>query len=487
MKHTQLFIDFLRDTVNLNSTRVTGLENSAAAIEKFVENSSWEPTIDRWMAQGSWAHKTIIKPVDQGEFDADLLVFVHPIKGWDAASYVDSLYDIFRASGTYKNMTRRYSHCVTITYANEKKIDIAPIIINRGGFQRLEVCNRQSNTFELTEPRRYTEWIVTQNSYSGNNSFRKVTRLIKYLRDIKETFTCSSVLLTTMLGQQISENDQDGTEFVDTPTALKTVFGRLDDWLQANPYKPTVTNPHLPTENFAESWTDAQYSNFRNVINRYRGWIDDAFDEANRYESIAKWRRVLGDEFAAEIVLEEARSISKAARDVLSESIGSVAIHARERDQDLVSLVKVYGDRALPSGFDILPHMQRPKWRPSTNQAITAHVRAKLYRSRGSGELGNVQSLQVLQPGAWLYFTAHTNTGVIFPTSDYRVYWRITNTDVVAANARQLRGEFNEPHEGNGRWEHLEFRGVHLAEAFVVLRRTDELIGKSAPFRVVIE
>lgn len=487
MKHTQLFVEFMRDTVNLNATRVTDLENSTAAIKSFVEASSWTPAIDSWMAQGSWAHKTIIKPVDQGEFDADLLVFVHPVEYWAAANYIESLYGAFRASGTYKNMVNRSSHCVTITYANDKKIDVAPVVINRGGYQRLEVCNRNSNTFETTEPRRYTDWLVTQNSYSGNNSFRKVTRLIKYLRDIKATFRCSSVLLTTLLGQRIAASDQGTPSFVDTPTTLKTVFGRMDEWLQANPYKPVVANPYLPTENFADNWTDTQYSNFRAVINRYRGWIDDAFDESDRYESIAKWRRVFGDEFAAEVVLEEARSVSKAAREVLGESVNVLATLSRDSEQDLVSLVKKYGRLALPHGFDNLPHMQQPTWRPAAGQVLNVHVRAKLYRSRGFGEVGIVQSMQVLQPGGWVNFSAHTSIGGTLPTSDFRVYWRITNTDTAAANARQLRGGFNDPHEGNNRWEQLKFRGVHLAEAFVIRLRTDELVGKSEPFHVVIE
>ena len=40
--------------------------------------SAYKPHLHGWMEQGSWAHKTIIKPVDQGEFDADLIVFVQP-------------------------------------------------------------------------------------------------------------------------------------------------------------------------------------------------------------------------------------------------------------------------------------------------------------------------------------------------------------------------------------------------------------------------
>lgn len=487
MKQTQLFSDFLRDAVDLNATRVTQLEASTAALERFVDGSAWGPEIDAWMPQGSWAHKTIIRPVDRGEFDADLLVFVHPVEGWDAARYINELYDVFRGSAVYGSKVRRWSHCVTITYANDKKVDVAPVVINRYGFQRLEVCNRDGNTFELTEPRRYTAWLVERNSYSGNNSFRKVTRLVKYLRDIKGTFTCPSVLLTTILGYRISLLDRYGSDLCDTPTALKTIFGRLDDWLQQNPFKPSVTNPYLPTEDFAGAWTDTQYANFRTVANRYRKWIDDAYDEPDRYESIAKWRRVFGEEFAADVVVEEARSVSKAARNGLMEGAGSVAMMARDAALDLVSLVRSYGSRALPRGFDILPHMHRPKWRRAANQNLAVQVRARLYRSKGFGEIGPVQSLENLQAGGWLYFTAHANNGLVYPTADFEVQWRVTNTDVAAADADNLRGDFNPPHEGNGRWERLEYRGVHLVEAFVIRRRTDELVGTSQPFRVVIE
>ena len=69
MKHVDLFNDFLKDVVNLNDTRVSELEKSTEAIKDAVRASDWKPRIKGWMAQGSWAHKTIIKPVDQGEFN----------------------------------------------------------------------------------------------------------------------------------------------------------------------------------------------------------------------------------------------------------------------------------------------------------------------------------------------------------------------------------------------------------------------------------
>lgn len=485
MKHVDLFKDFLKDTVNLNDTRIKELETSTNAIRNAVRASAWEPHLQGWMEQGSWAHKTIIKPVDQGEFDADLIVFVQPVDGWDAAKYIDTLYDAFRANNTYKDMVRRWSHCVTITYANDKKVDVAPVVVNRGGFERLEVCNRDSNQFERTEPRKYTEWLVQRNGYSGNNSFRKVTRLIKYLRDIKTRFTCSSVLLTTILGYRISSADQGSALFADTPTALKTVFGRMDDWLQKNHLKPTVTNPYLPNENFADAWTDEQYTNFRDRIHRYREWIDDAYDEQDRAESIAKWRRVFGDDFAAGVVVNEGKSAGQL---VVADMRRTLA-EASQFAGDLVEAIKRFGGRILPASFNRRPYMEAPRWKTApVNQQILVAVRANLHSNKGSTPpLKEIQTLEPLPAGYWLHFRASSNMGLPFSSTEYTVMWRVTNTDEAAARENALRGQFERPEADNSRWEQLQYRGVHLVEAFVILKRTDRIVGQSDAFRVMIE
>jgi len=49
------------------------------------------------------------------------------------------------------------------------------------------------------------------------------------------------------------------------------------------------------------------------------------------------------------------------------------------------------------------------------------------------------------------------------------------------------RGGFERPRDGHRRWETLEYRGVHMAEAFIIRRRDDRLVGHSDPFYVVIK
>lgn len=483
MKLVSLFSDFLKNEVNLNATRIDGLETSIEAIKSFVESSNWAPTLDRWAPQGSWAHETIIRPVDRGEFDADLLVFVSHMSGWSAKDYIDTLYDVFKANGTYKDKVKRWSHCITITYANDKKIDVAPVVTNRPGGGGLEVCNRTADAFERTEPEQYTKWLIDRNSWTGSNSFRKVTRLIKYLRDIKTTFTCSSVLLTTMLGYRVTWVDQLGTAFSDVPTALKTIFGRWDDWLQQNASKPSVLNPFLANEDFASNLTEDQYTNLRDMVAKYRGWIDDAYDEADRNESIAKWQRVFGDEFAKDAVIEEAKSVSKSAVLLIEETAGTLV----NLPADLITLVKRFGVRALPRGFNNLPHMRRPKWRVAPSPTMAVFVRAELYQSRGFNKLRDLASLEPVLPGQWICFKAYMGGGIALTSHEYDVKWRVTNTDEAAYNANCLRGWFEDSSTRGERWEQLRYRGVHIVEAFVIRKRDNTQVAKSDPFHVAIE
>ncbi|MFT4080825.1 SMODS domain-containing nucleotidyltransferase [Rhodomicrobium sp.] len=226
MKLVGDFRDFLSDTVNLNQTRLDRLEDRITAIKTFIRDADWEPRISAFIEQGSWAHGTIIKPVDGGEFDADLLVKVHPIVGWSAAQYVRELGRAFLDSNRYGDKTVVYDYCVTITYADDCKIDIAPLVMDRDQQGALEVCNKRKDEFEDSQPVEYTRWMREKNGYSGNNSFRKATRLIKYIRDIKKRFSCQSVLLTTLIGHRIEWWDKDSGAFADTPTALSRGRGR---------------------------------------------------------------------------------------------------------------------------------------------------------------------------------------------------------------------------------------------------------------------
>lgn len=477
MKLHDLFKTFLEEQVNLNRTRLTLLESSIVAVENAVRALTWGPKIISFAPQGSWAHETIIKPQSGEPFDADLLVFVEAKEGWTAKDYVNNLATELAKLPAYEGKVRRFSHCATIEYAGERKIDVAPCVVNRLYASQYEVCNRNTDQFEASAPLEYTGWVKAKNGVAGGNDLKKVTRLLKYMRDIKGNFTCPSFLLTTLMGLQVYESDRGSAQFADLTTTLKTLVGRLDDWLQARPNVPTVRNPKLPQEDQAIGWDQTQYSNFREKVNLYRGWIDDAYSETNRDESIGKWQRVFGEKFAA--------GEAKRAAEEVSESATGGALITGGHFRDLVEKVKVLGIAAVPATLHRLPHVRRPIWRKGSDQ-YTVKITAELRTGEHGSRMRSVRSAEPLQAGYWIRFTAVNTMGVPF-TDDYKVQWRVTNTDKVAARAGALRGEFYPSDDQSSRSEQLSYRGVHFVEAFLVRKRDNRLVGQSEPFYIVIE
>ncbi|WP_139826138.1 nucleotide-binding domain-containing protein [Derxia lacustris] len=330
----------------------------------------------------------------------------------------------------YEDKVCHFSHCATIEYAGERKIDIAPCVVNRQHEGQFEVCNRVTNQFEARR-----RWPTPSGSRTSS------------------------------------------VQFADLPTTLKTLVGRLDDWLQAWPYVPTVPNPKLPREDQACGWTQPQYGNFRDKVNLYRGWIDDAFAEEDRDESIGKWQRVFGENFGS--------SEAKRAAEAVSESAGSGALVVGGHFPDLVEKVKALGASAVPAKLRKLPHVHRPVWRRAQEQ-FTVKVTAELRTGRYGQTIRSVRSAEPLMADYWLRFSATNNVGATF-TDDYMVRWRVTNTDKMAAQADALRGDFYPSDDHFSRSESLSYRGVHFVEAFLIRKRDTKLVGQSDPFYVVIE
>jgi hypothetical protein len=484
MREIQHFTDFMNDTVNLDATRLDLLETSVEALKTIIKDSDWGPAVREFVPQGSWAHETIIRPVDDRPFDADLLVLVDPVDGWDARKYINELHRVFAGNKVYKDKLARFSHCVTINYADERKVDIAPCVIDRGGISRMEVCNRITNEFESSAPEKYTDWLIERNKWTGRNGLRKVTRLLKYLRDIKGTFSCKSVLLTTILGDRINASDADNkVVFADLPTALKTIVGRLDTWLSLHPTPPAVTNPVLVSEDLSGSWDDDRYANFKEKIQRYRKWIDDAYDEEDSEESLGKWQRVFSTKFARGAAITKAASVSDAAIDQFRSSMALMTVSG-----DLVSLFAQHGVKALPRGFDNLPHKQRPRWRIQGQPAFSVEISAALFDDRDGRRIRDIhRQNDPLPKRCWIKFHANYTTDGRSLVDGYAVHWRVTNTDREAHTANCLRGEIIPANSVYSHWESLRFRGVHMAEAFIVRKQDDVLVAYSNPFYVTIE
>ena len=438
MKHQKIFSEFLSNVVNLNQARINKMVRSTIAVENYIKNHNDFKSIFKFASpQGSYGHKTIIKPVKNKEFDADIVFFMDHNDKWDPKDYIANLHGAFKSSLTYKNMVHYNTRCVYLDYVGDFHIDVVPCIVKQtktifGLHIEYLIANRSTNTFERTDPDKYKKWIAGKNGVVGNNNLIKSIRLIKYLRDIKTTFSCKSILLNTLVCNMVQDWEAESDEFKDIPTTLKTLFVRLDNYLSRHQTMPDIVNPVQTEESFTRHWTEAKYQNFKSKISDYRHWIEDAFNERDRAESIRKWRRVFGDKFHT--VVKKPTTTTASYDEILNE--------------------------AAQQCYPIPPHCAQHRWKEADNvSSISLNVE---YRNKNSS-IGFSRALQQVAFGK-NHSLKFTVTDQIPTGSD--VYWQITNTGQEAEQIGQLRGGFEIGEKTKE--ETTSYKGNHFVEAFIV-------------------
>ena len=286
----QDFETFMSDHVNLNPARYRRLQTGARAVSEYLSQNL--PGFQKTERQGSLAFKTIIRPVNDHEFDVDMLAFMDEDEDIEPKHYIERVYRTMKANGNYADKVHRKTRCVVVDYAGDFHMDIVPCVKRRGG---VYICNKHTNEFEPTDGTGFRDWFNGKNEVTHGN-LKLVARLLKYLRDHKRTFTAPSILLTTLIGSAVLDDD-DGSEFRTLPDALKTVTNRVNDFLQANPFTPPISNPALPEEDFSRDWDPDMYRRFRDMFDGYTKRINAAFAESDYARSANAWRELFGDDF----------------------------------------------------------------------------------------------------------------------------------------------------------------------------------------------
>ena len=291
-KNNQEFGHFLKDEVELNKSRLDRLETAVGGVNGYLkDNLPGYQTMER---QGSYALDTLIKPVDDNdEYDADIQIVMNPNPKWEPKDYVLAINRTLGNNQTYADKRRLKTRCVTVDYAGDFHLDVVPRVTIKG---RHYVCNRNEDKFEETDGNGYREWFNGKNRITGGN-LKKVVKLLKYLRDHKNSFTAKSILLTTLAGYMIRESDK-GTAAVSTVAdTLETVLSRMNNYLRQHPNMPEIKNPVLASEKFNRHWDQRRYANFRNRVQSYAQTVRQAKAEPSTEKAIKLWQELFGDSF----------------------------------------------------------------------------------------------------------------------------------------------------------------------------------------------
>jgi hypothetical protein len=428
------FLAFLETAVNLKQWKLDQLDEHVTAIVNAVQKDSvLGPMYKEYISQGSWAHETIIQPVgDLDEFDADFLLHISEDDEWSEwpSEYLRQLRAAFKRTAAYREKVIKKNRCVRIDYKNDCHVDVVPHLTLGDG--RQVIINYKEDKFEDTNPAGFTDWMKERDDLTGGN-FRKVIRLLKYLRDYKNTFSCPSVILTTLLGQRVQAFDQE-SRYSDIPTTLISLLDDLEEWLYFYSSMPYLEDPSCPGTSFNHRWKEEQYRNFKDMTSKYAGWAREARD-AQEDGAIAAWQKMFGPDFVALEVEAAARSIAGS----LNKSTARVMVQ-RAPDEKFMA----------EEGYRLVAkYMARIEGRIEE---------LKGFRSRP------LRSLSYVNQGARMRFKLVTDA-----PPPFQVIWKVRNRGEAATLARDLRGQLIPGESGSlYHTENAKYPGRHYIEVYVL-------------------
>lgn len=418
MKLINHFTWFMTETVNLNASRISDLDSRFETMRKYLVDDT--ETGSAFIAQGSYAHRTIIKPQEGEEFDVDGLILMEYRENWMPSDYLKALDDAFDDHHWYKTVAEPKSRCVRIDYKDEFHIDVVPYVI-KDDKHYIVHAEGVIDEFENTNPEGLSAWMDERDRITGGR-FVEVVRLIKYLRDFKGKLPAKSVLINTLLGEAVDPAKE--ASYADLPTTLRLIVSDLDAYLQDNEEMPTISDPSCPEQDFNHRWDDNEYARFRDDLHRYAGWIEDAYNAPDEASSLQAWQKLFGDAFSTPpadkvVAFENARADAP-----LEEHI-----HDKYPYAPTVARLDVVGTTVKKPGFP----------------------------SRPLSRNGNKVSRDT-----WINFDVRNR-----PAAG-KLYWKVRNHGADAIAKEELRGQLMEDAGRNQLREHTAFRGRHYVEAYVV-------------------
>jgi hypothetical protein len=431
MKLLAYFESFLTTTVNLNQGRLDQLHSRVTSIVNWLEaDQVIGPLCLGHIPQGSWAHRTIIRPVQPNdEFDADLLLLLEEVKEWSASprEYIWSLRAAFKRSPIYADMVRKKNRCVRIGYSNDCHIDVVPHVVLDTG--RQVIVNSGDNTFEDTNPQGFTDWMKEKDDLANGN-LRKIIRLMKYVRDSKQTFSAPSVILTTLLGERVQAWDE-RNRYADVPTTLLNLMLDLKAWLSLYSTMPLIEDPSCPGTNFNHRWDQDRYAGFRKWIGYYADRIEVAYKEEDKAKSLAAWQQVFGSGFQ--------QPVAKAAAAVPPVEPATKALAIRAPQEEFIEEM----------GFPFIGGHK-------------ARIECTVDRKAGFRH-GPLRSLRFVDKQRTLRFRVITDAA-----EPFHLYWKVRNRGREAAQLGELRGEVFEDDGTRRHTERTLYTGRHYVEVYIV-------------------
>jgi len=297
-------IDRIIAALELSHTQHGEATRSYQAVAQVL--AKWIPGINVAIhPQGSMRQGTTIKPMNQEQFDLDMLCWLELDAAQNAPEAVyERVWTALGKDETYRGMRNKKSRCIELIYPAEKQfhLDVVPAVpasaLNGSIYvpdqelkrwchsSPLVFCDKWFKKAGETLPRIHKiaianardEKIINASAYVEpmpeygafeKTPLQRVVQLLKRDRDVHfqndTKYRPASVLLTTLTTHSYSSVVQDSVS--DLFEFVLKVVAKLPDFIEVtgpvNRRTFAVFNPVNHPENFAEKWTEEHYARFR--------------------------------------------------------------------------------------------------------------------------------------------------------------------------------------------------------------------------------
>lgn len=425
MQDLVIFFDRFMDNLSLGEPQTSRIESAANGIMTFLR-AEYGLTEKQVFMQGSYPNGTAVEPVQDGEYDVDIVAYCVDGETSPTAALND-LQRRFEGNGKYASRVVPKTPCVRLDYAKDIvgkfHVDVVPVRQNTDWASVAPLdAPRRGSEWNETAPQEYTNWCAVQGEH-----FARTVRIMKRWRDEQQPVRSAikSIVLQVLVAECMPVNIADDQERV--VETLDRLYWRLSSL--SGP--PAVINPVLPTENLARRWTQGAFESFVRELQEAVEICGHAASAADKLQAIDAWRELFGEDFPAMADTELGLQVSD------------------------YSHAEPFADKG---------------WRVSLNPRYQVRVSAGIRRGR-YGQVREIPEGQLLLPGSKLRFTTHLST-----PNHVHVWWQVANTGGHARNDNGLRGEIFRAKSPAGQewdqqavnWESTKYTGVHLLRAMLV-------------------
>lgn len=456
--------------------------------------------------QGSMMYGTAIKPIDEDDYDIDLVCeFTKLTNGLDPEYVKKSVGKRLSENDNYRKMMQEEGRrCWTLKYSDSLNfhMDILPAIPYSATYaQRRELqeaynsmadykdramlaTDKNKKTFEYkyipTNPRGYAEWfkqrmqigrptlikdsIERVPKYSGKTVLQKAIQLLKRHRDVMfaddiEELKPISMIITTLIAKCYT-GERSIFEFI------CNALGSLDKYIEKGASgEYIIKNPVMSSENFADKWKEKPQK-----ATAFFNWKKKAIKDFARLGSAKSY-------YEFEKLFKELFSQKPVDRLMLKYR------NELQREREIAATTTDLIPREV-AALEKLPHRVRPPW--SLPKGYNVKIKGEVsYNNRLTYK--QIVSGTTLPKGVDLLFTPIHQ---IKPP--YRVKWQITNTGEEARRAGCLRGKDFESGDVlfngilNSKKETTSYTGTHYVQCFII-KNENQCVGQSTPFVVSIK